>query len=141
MGIRKQYVAEYIGDILLMNTKIIKDKIAAVLASVRVEEALSPRLATILNGGDIHTMDVLYGKSEAELLKLNGLGKKSLSEMREYWEEIGVCRPPYYDMLGSLHIKYVVEGAGYTEGVSSLFREVLDKTGIMAMSRRDGSQQ
>lgn len=120
-----------------MNTNNTKQQIISVLASVKVEDVFSTRLATVLQSGNIHTMDVLLGKSEAELLKLKGFGKKMLSEVEEYCEVVGIRRPPYFNVLGWLQIRDILVKAGYSEGVANLFREVLGSTKIWAVRKRD----
>ena len=73
-----------------MNTKIMQ-----ILASVKVEDVFAKRLATVLKSGNIHTVDVLLGKSKAELLKLNGFGKGMVRDVAEYFEKAGVARSPF----------------------------------------------
>lgn len=117
-----------------MNTT--KNKIVQILASVKVEDVFATRLATVLQNGNIHTVDVLLGKLEAELLKLKGFSRGSLREVTEYFEQIGVRRPPYFDELPWLAIRHQLEQQGYTEGAIGLFREMLPKSGIAGVRRR-----
>lgn len=119
-----------------MNTKNTKNQILQILASVKVEDTFATRLATVLKNGDIHTMDVLLGKSDTELLKLAGFGKKMLTEVREYCEAIGVFRPPFYDEHPWAAVRHALEQAGYTEGAIGLFREMLPKSGLAGVRRR-----
>ena len=131
---------------LLMNTnqnKIREMQVAATqaaiklaLASVSVEAVFSTRLATVLKNGDTRTVDVLLGKSEAELLKLKGFGKGMLRDVSEYLEQVGVARPPYYDEFPWLAIRHGLEQAGYTEGAIGLFREMFWKSGIAPVRQR-----
>ncbi len=112
-----------------------------ILASGKVEDVFSKRLATVLQNGNIHTADVLLGKSEAELLKLKGFGKGMLRDVAEYFEQVGVRRSPYYDEFPWLAIRRKLEQAGYTEGAIGLFREMLPRSGIAGVRRRKEENQ
>ena len=124
------------GGRLLMNTQNTKNQIVQILASVKVEDVFATRLATVLKNGNIHTVDVLLGKSDAELLKLAGFGKVMLRDVAEYFEQVGVRRSPYYDEFPWLAIRHGLEQEGYTEGAIALFREMLPRAGLAGVRRR-----
>ena len=113
-----------------MNTNDTKQKISQIMASVKVGDVFATRLATVLKNGNIHTMDVLLGKSEVELLKLKDFGKGKLREVAEYFEQVGVGRPPYYDEFPWEAIRGGLKQKGYTfqglEGLCDKRVEALD---------------
>lgn len=119
----------------------VKAGIKLTLASVKVEDVFQTRFATVLKNGNIHTVDVLLGKSDAALLKLGGFGKKMLREVAEVCDGLGICRPPFYDEWPWSAIRHELEKAGYTDGAIGLFREMLPKSGLAGMRRREEESQ
>ncbi|OHA19005.1 MAG: hypothetical protein A3C08_03725 [Candidatus Taylorbacteria bacterium RIFCSPHIGHO2_02_FULL_47_18] len=111
------------------------------MASVKVGDVFATRLATVLKNGNIHTMDVLLGKSEVELLKLKDFGKGKLREVAEYFEQVGVGRPPYYDEFPWEAIRGGLKQKGYTEGAIQLFREMFWKSGIAPVRQKKEETQ
>lgn len=115
-----------------MNTKI-----KAMLASVKVEDTFETRLATVLKNGNIPTLDVLLGKSDAELLKLKGFGKKMLFVVGKAFKRVGVCRSPFYEDISWPAVRHNLERHGYSEGAIGLFWEMLPKSGLAWVRRRE----
>ena len=55
------------------------------------EIELSVRSANCLNGADIKTVGELVMKTEADMLKYRNFGKKSLTEIKDKLQEMGLC--------------------------------------------------
>jgi DNA-directed RNA polymerase subunit alpha len=68
-----------------------RDRIRQVLNMSVNEIELSVRAANCLNNANITTVGELALKSEAEMLKYRNFGKKSLNEIKDKLQELGLC--------------------------------------------------
>ena len=69
----------------------------AVLAKNLEEFDLSVRTANCLKNANIQTVRELVSKSEREILEIKNFGKKSLEELQELLERLGLS----FGMIGS----------------------------------------
>ena len=67
------------------------DKLRKTLNTSVNEIELSVRSANCLNSADIKTVGELVMKTEADMLKYRNFGKKSLTEIKEKLQEMGLC--------------------------------------------------
>lgn len=116
---------------LIERARRVKEAVAAGKVSEIALADLLPKLyMTPLEKAEIHTVGTVKQKSEAELLKYRGFGKKALRRLEERLAGLNIRLPgtslreeEWSPLRSSL------QKAGYTEGAICLFREMLNALG------------
>jgi DNA-directed RNA polymerase subunit alpha len=75
-----------------------RDRLRKVLNMSVNEIELSVRAANCLNNANITTVGVLVLKTEADMLKYRNFGKKSLNEIKDKLEELGLSLGYKFDL-------------------------------------------
>ena len=75
-----------------------RDRLRKVLNMSVNEIELSVRAANCLNNANITTVGVLALKTEADMLKYRNFGKKSLNEIKDKLEELGLSLGYKFDV-------------------------------------------
>ncbi len=109
----------------------VKEAIAAGKVLEIVLADLLPKLyVSPLERAEIQTVGAVMEKSEAELLKYRGFGKKALRRLEERLAEFNIrlpgtnLREENWD-----HLRGSLKMSGYTDGAIGLFREMLNALG------------
>jgi DNA-directed RNA polymerase subunit alpha len=82
------------------------------------EIELSVRAANCLNNANITTVGQLAQKTEAEMLKYRNFGKKSLNEIKEKLQQLGLGLGMKFD-VGLVDMPAGVDGAVSANGASA----------------------
>ena len=88
LKLRQSLKAEYKSDI--QPSGFTKEQEHVLYAPIKHLETISIRLRNCLISANIETLSEVLTIRTADLLKYHGFGRKSLTELREYIEEIGL---------------------------------------------------